>query len=164
MKSKLSKFFVLTVALFLVGACSKSGAMEVGEVAPDFTINDAEGKPVTLSEFKGKVIILDFFASWCPPCRMEIPDFIALQKTYASQGFTMVGVSLVDKNETAKFVSQQNINYPVAVDDGKASDSYGPIRSIPTTFLIDKDFKIAKVFIGYRAKDVFEKEIQELLK
>lgn len=149
--------------LFMAGACSKIGAMKIGEKAPDFELQDLNGKTVSLSDFKGRVIILDFFASWCPPCRQEIPDFIKLQDSYGSKGFSMIGISLEGLNETKDFAKRVGINYPVLIDDGKASAVYGPIRSIPTTFTIDKNSKIAKLYIGYRAKEIFEKDIKELI-
>ncbi|MFH0764377.1 MAG: TlpA disulfide reductase family protein [Candidatus Omnitrophota bacterium] len=159
----LGRVFVAAAALFLLGACAMSNAVEIGDSAPDFTLQDMNGKTASLSGFKGNVVILDFFASWCPPCRQEIPDFIELQKAYGGKGFAMVGVSLVRPQESKDFAGQAGINYPVLIDDGKASAAYGPIRSIPTTFLISREFKIAKIYIGYRPKDVFEKDIKELL-
>jgi cytochrome c biogenesis protein CcmG/thiol:disulfide interchange protein DsbE len=137
--------------------------VEQGEPAPDFSLSTIDGDTVSLSDFKGKVIILDFFASWCPPCREEIPDFVDLQKRYGSKGFTMIGVSLVSQKDSKSFASRMGINYPVLVDNGKVSALYGPVRSIPTTFVIGRDFKIAKMYIGYRPKDVFEKDVAELV-
>lgn len=161
---KLICVIALVLGLSLTGACSKSGAVEIGEKAPDFSLTDLDGKTVSLSDFKGKVVILDFFASWCPPCREEIPDFIALQNSYASEGFSVIGVSLTNANDTKDFADRMRINYPVLVDDGKTSAAYGPIRSIPTTFVIDRNSKVAKLYIGYRPKEVFENDIKELLK
>lgn len=155
---------VLGCIVLMTGACAKSGAMEQGDAAPDFSLPDLSGTKMTLADFKGKVVILDFFATWCPPCREEIPDFIALQKAYGDKGFAMVGVSLVDRADAAGYAGKVGINYPVLIDDGSASNVYGPIRSIPTTFIIDRNGTIADVYIGYRPKDVFEKRIQELLK
>jgi len=163
-KTVFGKIFVIVTALFLLGACSKTSAVEIGDKAPDFTLQNLDGKPTSFSEFKGKVIILDFFASWCPPCRQEIPDFIALQKAYGDKGFAMVGVSLVSGQESKDFAAQAGMNYPVLIDDGRVSATYGPVRSIPTTFVIGKDSKIAKIYIGYRPKAVFENDIKELLK
>ena len=155
---------ILMSALFLAAGCSRTSALEIGEEAIDFTLRDVNGNTVNLSDFKGKVIILNFFASWCPPCRQEIPDFIELQKAYGDKGFAMVGVALVDLNEAKSFAGKMGINYPVAVDDDKVSLLYGPVRSIPTTFVIGKDFKIARMYIGYRPKDVFEGDVKALLK
>jgi len=165
MKNSIFLGILGTIALiFLLGSCTCSNALEVGEQAPDFSLQNIDGRPASLSEFGGKVIILDFFASWCPPCRQEIPDFVELQKTYGDKGFTVVGVSLVSPGESKNFAVQMGINYPVLIDDGKVSALYGPVRSIPTTFVIGKDKKIIKKYIGFRPKEVFENDIKELSK
>lgn len=158
------KVFIFILALFLLGACSQGSAVEIGQKAPEFSLSDINGKTVSLSDFKGKVVILDFFASWCPPCKQEIPDFIELQKAYGDKGFAMIGVALENAREAKDFAVKALINYPVLVDDEKVSNSYGPIRSIPTTFILDKAGKIVKMYIGFRPKDVFENDIKELLK
>lgn len=158
------KVFIFILALFLLGACSQSSAVEIGQKAPEFSLSDINGKTVSLSDFKEKVVILDFFASWCPPCKQEIPDFIELQKAYGDKGFAMIGVALENAREAKDFAVKALINYPVLVDDEKVSNSYGPIRSIPTTFILDKAGKIVKMYIGFRPKDVFENDIKELLK
>ncbi|MDO8536226.1 MAG: TlpA disulfide reductase family protein [Candidatus Omnitrophota bacterium] len=161
---KFGKVFIFALALSMLGACSQGSAIEIGEKAPDFSLTDINGNTVSLSSFNGKVVILDFFASWCPPCKQEIPDFIELEKSYGDKGFAMIGVALVNAGEAKEFAGNMGINYPVLVDDGKVSESYGPIRSIPTTFVIDKSGKIVKMYIGYRAKEAFEADIKELLK
>ena len=150
--------------LFFTAGCTQGGAVEAGNDAPGFSLPGIDGNTVSLSDFKGKVIILDFFASWCPPCRQEIPDFIELQKAYSDKGFSMIGVALVSAKEAKDFAGQIGINYPVLVDDGKVSNVYGPIRSIPTTFILDKTGKIAKLYIGFHPRSVFESDIKELLK
>lgn len=157
------KVLALVLGVFLLGACSNSGAIETGKKAIEFTLNDIDGNRVSLADYSGKVVILDFFADWCPPCRQEVPDFIKLEEQYGASGFSMIGVALVDRNAAKAFSDRMGINYPVLIDDGNVSAAYGPIRSIPTTFVIDKDGKVRKVYIGYRPKDVFEKDIKELL-
>ncbi|MFA5143231.1 MAG: TlpA disulfide reductase family protein [Candidatus Omnitrophota bacterium] len=154
----------LVVVGLMLGACACSGAIEAGGAAPDFTLKSTAGGNMSLSDFKGKAVILNFFASWCPPCRSEIPDFIALQKAYGGKGFTFIGVSLVNEKESRDFASKMGINYPILVDDGKASNAYGPVRSIPTTFVINKDMKVVKTYIGSRPKETFEADIKELVK
>ena len=133
------KVFIFILVLFLLGACSQGSAVEIGQKAPEFSLTDIDGKTSSLSDFKGKVVILDFFASWCPPCRDEIPDFITLQNSYGKEGFSMMGVSLTDLNDTKNFAAKMGVNYPLLIDDGKVSVAYGPIRSIHTTFVIGKD-------------------------
>ncbi len=160
----LSKALIGAAALVLLVSCSRAGAIEIGSSAPDFSLKNIEGQNVSLTDFKGKALILNFFASWCPPCRAEIPDFIELQKTYGDKGFTFVGVALVSAQEAKDFAAKMGINYPILVDDGKVSVLYGPVRSIPTTFIIDKNMKVVKMFIGSRSKSEFETEIKGLLK
>ena len=159
----LNKFLIVLILAAIFVASSRAWAIEIGEKAPEFALTDLNGRSVSLSQFQGKVVILDFFASWCPPCRQEVPDFIELQKTYGPRGFSMVGISLVNKQDAKDFVSKMGINYPVLIDDNKVSMIYGPVRSIPTTFVIDRDSRIAKVYIGYTSKDIFENDIKQLL-
>ena len=155
---------LLILAVFMGSVFIDARALETGNNAKDFTLQDVNGKAVTLSDFKGKVIILDFFATWCPPCKKEIPDFIALEKAYGTQGFAMVGVAIAERADAKSFADKIGINYTVLVDDGKASAEYGPIRAIPQTFVIDKNFKIARAYIGYKSKEVFEADIKALCK
>lgn len=161
---KVSKFLACFMLIFMLGACGQSNAIEIGKDAPDFTLTDTAGQKISLSDFKGKAVILNFFASWCPPCRAEIPDFIELQKAYGDKGFTFVGVSLTGAQDSKGFVDKMGINYPVLVDDSKASAAYGPVRSIPTTYVIGKDAKVVKMYVGARPKEVFEADIKEMLK
>jgi len=163
MDNLFNRITVLMLAVFLVAGCGKSSAIEIGKNAPDFTLTDINGKKFTLLDCKGEVIILDFFADWCPPCRQEIPDFIKLQDTYSAKGFTVIGVALVGLKDAKDFASRMGINYPVLIDDGKASLLYGPVRAIPTTFVIGKDAKIARMYIGFRSKETFEADVKELL-
>ena len=160
----LAGFLAIAVVIVLLGASSHANAIEVGQAAPDFTLTNIDGQKASLADFKGKAIILNFFASWCPPCRGEIPDFITLQKAYGDKGFTFLGVSLVSAQESKDFAAKMGMNYPVLVDDGKVSALYGPVRSIPTTFVIDKDMKIVKMYIGARSREDFENDIKALLK
>jgi cytochrome c biogenesis protein CcmG/thiol:disulfide interchange protein DsbE len=154
--------FILLAPVFLLCSCAV-GHSEEPSAAQDISLQDMNGNTVKLSDFKGKVIILDFFATWCPPCRQEIPDFVELQKQYGEQGFAMVGVSLTPAEDVKPFAEKLGMNYTVLIGDDKSSAAYGPIRSIPTTFIIDKEFKIVKKYIGYRPKDTFENDIKELL-
>lgn len=157
----LARVLVLVMPVFLLCACAR-GTVAASD-APDVILRDMDGNTVQLSDFKGKVIILDFFATWCPPCRQEIPDFIALQKEYADQGFAMIGVSLTPSDDVKPFAEKLGINYTILIGDDKSNAAYGPIRSIPTTFIIDKEFNIAKKYIGFRPKEIFENDIKELL-
>jgi len=164
MKMFSSVLAVLLASAFIAIGCGTSFSQQEGERAPIFTLQDLNGNAVSLSQYQGKVVILDFFADWCPPCRQEIPDFIALEKDYGRKGLAVIGVAVVAKDDARAFAKDMGINYPVLIDDGKASGMYGPIRSIPTTFIIDKNGRIAKKYIGYRPRSTFEADVQELLK
>jgi peroxiredoxin len=160
---KFAKVMVVVAMLFLLGAC-QGRAMEIGATALDFSINDTDYNAVSLANYKGKVIILNFFATWCPPCRAEIPDFIDMQTEYASKGVVFIGVSTEGVGLLREFAARLGINYPLLSDTSrKAFTRYGPIRGVPTTYIIDKDFKIARVYIGARPRAVVERDIKELL-
>ncbi len=133
--------------------------------APSFTLQDLNGKQVSLSDFKGKVVILDFWATWCPPCVKEIPHFIALYEQYKDQGFAIVGIS-VDREGISvvkSFARKYQVNYPILMTDGQVDKAYGGIPSIPTTFVIDSAGNIRQKYVGYRDKAVFEADIKALL-
>ncbi len=134
-------------------------------VAPDWQLKDPEGKSVKLSDFKGKVVVLNFWATWCPPCRREIPDFIALQKQYADKGLVIIGVSMDEGGaEVVKpFAKKMGINYPIVLGDQKTAAAYGGIQVVPTTFVIDKTGKIAAQHEGGADRTTFEAEIKKLL-
>ena len=133
--------------------------------APSFTLQDLNGKTVSLSDFKGKVVVLDFWATWCPPCVKEIPHFIELYEQYKDQGFAMVGIS-VDREGIGvveSFARKYKINYPILMNDGRVANAYGGITGIPTTFVIDRAGNIRRKYIGYRDKAVFEADIKAFL-
>jgi len=133
--------------------------------APSFTLQDLNGKQVSLSDFKGKVVIIDFWATWCPPCVTEIPHFIELYEQYKDKGFAMVGISL-DRQGVGvvnSFVQKYRVNYPILMADGQVDKAYGGIMSIPTTFVIDRAGNIRQKYVGYREKAVFEADIKALL-
>ncbi len=136
-----------------------------GKAAPSFTLQDLNGKPVSLSDFKGKVIVLDFWATWCPPCVIEIPHFIELYEQYKDQGFAMVGISLDREGISVvkSFVRKYQINYPILMTDGQVDRVYGGITAIPTTFVIDSAGNIRQKYVGYRDKAVFEADIKAFL-
>jgi peroxiredoxin len=134
-----------------------------GEVAPGFTLPDLGGKSVSLSSFKGKVVILDFWATWCPPCRREIPDFISLQKQYGSRGLQVVGVALDELDKVKGFVAANGMNYPVLLGNDRVVESYGGISGIPTTYILDRKGRIIQRFEGFRSKETFESEVKKLL-
>ncbi len=160
-------FIVSSAVLYLVGSTSaqqpSSTSSTTNVEAPQFALNDIDGHSVSLSNYRGKVVLLDFWASWCPPCKREIPDFISLQNQYAKQGLQIIGIGLDQPNNIVSFVRQHAINYPVIVGDEAISRLYGGISGIPTTFIIDKQGNIINKFEGFTNRTVFEEEIKKLL-
>jgi cytochrome c biogenesis protein CcmG/thiol:disulfide interchange protein DsbE len=133
--------------------------------APDFALENLDGDIVKLSDYHGKVVFLNFWATWCPPCRAEIPYFIELVEQYGDDGFEVIGVD-VDPRDFSKvpnFVAQQGINYPVLYDTKGVSQIYGGIQSIPTTFVINRNGKVVDQIIGSRPKHVFESIVKKWL-
>ncbi len=133
--------------------------------AASFALRDLSGKEVKLSDFKGKVVILNFWATWYPPCVREMPHFIALYEGYKDQGFAVVGISVdrAGENVIKSFVEEHQVTYPILIDDQRVAQRYGGISSVPTTFLINREGKIVRQYVGYRDKSVFEKDIKALL-
>jgi thiol-disulfide isomerase/thioredoxin len=132
--------------------------------APLFSIQTIDGKTLSLSDLKGKGVILNFWATWCPPCRAEIPAMIELQKEYEGK-FTFIGIALNDQEEKVRaYISEKGMNYPVAMDNGVAT-LYGKLiqgglQSIPTSFVIDKHGNIIDVMVGMADKSKFRTAIQ----
>ena len=133
--------------------------------APDFTLKDVNGKPVKLSEYKGKVVLLNFWATWCGPCKIEIPWFKEFETTYKNQGFAVLGVAMDDDGwESVKpYVKEKEVNYRVVVGTEQVSVLYGDVESLPTTFVIDREGRIASVHIGLISKSDYANEIKQLL-
>jgi thiol-disulfide isomerase/thioredoxin len=132
----------------------------------NFTLKDLNNAPVKLADFKGKVILLDFWATWCIPCKTEIPWFVDLQNRYGSAGLATIGVSVDDKLETLKpYALQLQMNYPVLQGRGHDDilDTYGPMTTVPTAIVIARDGKICARHAGLTPKDQFENEIKSLL-
>jgi peroxiredoxin len=153
-------------AILMIGLTGSLRAAPSSAPAPQWELKDVDGKPVKLSDFKGKVVILDFWATWCPPCRMEIPGFIELQQKYADQGLVVIGVSLDDSGADAvrSFMKRQQMNYSVVMGTSKVADDYGGIDGIPATFIIDRKGTIVGKHVGFDRKERFEAEIAPLLK
>jgi peroxiredoxin len=131
--------------------------------APAFNLVDVNGKTVSLADFKGKVVILDFWATWCPPCKREIPDFIQLQSEYGDKGLQIVGIALDQPAKVTAFAKSNGMNYPVLMGTNEVAANYGGVEAIPTTFIIDKAGKIVTKFEGFRTKEIFESQIKSLL-
>jgi cytochrome c biogenesis protein CcmG/thiol:disulfide interchange protein DsbE len=132
----------------------------------NFTLKDLNNADVTLTAFKGKVILLDFWATWCGPCKVEIPWFIEFQNKYGKNGLQVIGVSVDDTLPKLKpYVAQMKMNYPVlqGLDHDDIQDAYGPLLGIPVTVIISRDAKVCLKHAGLHSKDAFENQIKALL-
>ena len=164
---------LLAMAMAMLMPRGSAFAQDQGVCAPktaaanlNYTLKDANGKSVKLSDFKGKVIILNFWATWCIPCRAEIPALVELQTKYGPKGLQIVGVSVDDPPEKMKpFVSQYKMNYPAltAFKNEGILDEYGPMVVVPFTSIIRRDGSMCVKHIGPVTKQAFEKEIVGLL-
>jgi peroxiredoxin len=138
----------------------------VSRPAPDFTLNDASGAALQMSDYKGKVVLLNFWATWCIPCSKEIPWFVEFEQAYKDKGFAVVGISMDDDGwkSVRPFLESRKVNYRVAVDDGTVAAKFGGIDSLPETLLIGRDGRIVARHVGLIGRDTYEREINALLK
>jgi thiol-disulfide isomerase/thioredoxin len=144
---------------------SVAGQMK-GQPAPDFQLTSLEGKSMKLSDFRGKAVLLNFWATWCEPCKIEMPWFVELQKEYGPQGFQIVGVAMdedANSNDIAKFARQLGVNYPVLLGKDSVGQSYGGVGVLPTTFFIDREGKLVAREFGLQSRSVFVDHIKEAL-
>jgi peroxiredoxin len=132
--------------------------------APNFSLKDANGRAVQLSDYHGKVVLLNFWATWCGPCKIEIPWFVELERKHKDEGFAVVGISMDEDGwEAVKpFISGAGINYRVLLGNDSVGQLYGGVDSLPTTFLIDREGKIAAVHIGLVSKSSYENDLRQL--
>jgi peroxiredoxin len=178
MKKTLLRVMVAAVAAAAAGCGSAPAETETARpaasakpadkrnAAPDFELTDADGRKVKLSDYKGKVVLLNFWATWCGPCKLEIPWFVDFEKRYKDKGFAVLGVAMDEEGwEVVKpYVQDKQVNYRVMVGTDPVAMAYGGVEALPTTFMIDREGKIASTHIGLVMKKDYENEIAELLR
>jgi thiol-disulfide isomerase/thioredoxin len=133
--------------------------------APDFSLESLDGKSMKLSDFRGKAVLLNFWATWCSPCKIEMPWFVELQKQYGTQGLQVVGVAMDDasKEDIAKFAKDMGVNYPILIGKESVGDQYGGVPALPETFFIGRDGKFVDKIIGLKGKGDIEEAIKKTL-
>jgi peroxiredoxin len=164
---------VLVAAMFFTGrylanrshaepAPDRIGGDAKGQAAPDFELKDLAGKKIRLSDYRGKVVLLNFWATWCPPCKEEMPWFVDLQQRYGAQGLQVIGVAMDDSGEKAiaSFAHELGVNYPVLLGKESVAHAYGDVQFLPDTFYIGRDGKILSQVQGL----VNRKEIEDRVK
>ena len=163
---------VLALALGVVSCSTESKADDAAvrpakdrKKAPEFKLKDSDGKTVSLAEYKGKAVLLNFWATWCGPCKVEIPWFIEFEQKFKDKGFAVLGVAMDEEGwEIIKpYITDKKVNYRILAGDDSTAQLYGGVESLPTTFLIDKNGMIAGVHVGLVSKSEYEKDILALL-
>lgn len=162
----MKKSTIILVLLLLSTTCGTRKPEQEGSMsAADFTLSALDGETITLSELKGKVVLVDFWATWCPPCKNSIPHLIELYEKYKDRGFIVLGISLEDREKLEKFVAEYNITYPILLGTRDIAQTYG-VQAIPKSIFIDRKGTIRKVQTGFSPElaPVFESLVDSLLK
>lgn len=171
-KSVLIALAVLSIAIgiYFYGRLSFSRSRTASSpahehsVAPDFSLPDLSGQQIRLSTYRGKVVLLDFWATWCVPCREEIPHFIELQRRYAGQGLQIVGISMDDSADPVRdYYARFGMNYPVLMGNAKIGELYGGVLGLPIAFVVGRDGRIYAKHTGATDTSTLEREILPLL-
>jgi peroxiredoxin len=165
-----SKILLFILVLLVVGALiyqlkmTRINGAENPVRAPDFSLKNLNGQTVRLSDFTGKIVILNFWATWCPPCRIEIPHLKELYAQYRDRGVEVIGISLDSAGEQVvrDFVEKNQIDYAILLGDEKITLDYGGILGIPTSFIIDRQGRIRQRLFGLQTKEVFEQALKGL--
>jgi peroxiredoxin len=144
---------------------SVPGPQSKGDTAPDFTLQSLDGKTTRLSDFRGQAVLLNFWATWCAPCKIEMPWFVELQKQYGSQGFQIVGVAMDDAStkDISDFAKEMGVNYPVLLGKESVGDAYGGVQFLPENFYIDRNGKLVARAFGLKSRSEIEDEIKTII-
>lgn len=144
---------------------SMTGVAKVGALAPNFTLQTLDGKKVSLADYRGKAVLVNFWATWCEPCNVEMPWLVDLHKKYASQGFEILGVAMDDASaqDIAKFAQDKGVNYPVLIGQDAVGNAYGGVAFLPENFYVDRNGKMIDKAFGLKGKPEIEEDIQKII-
>lgn len=142
-----------------------SGTAQTNGIAPDFTLQSIDGKTVRLSDFRGKAVVLNFWATWCGPCKIEMPWFVDLQKQYGPAGVQFLGVAMDDASskDIAEFAQSMKVNYPILIGKEAVGDAYGGVQFLPETFYVDRNGKIVDKAFGLKGRGEIEDDIKKIV-
>ncbi len=169
---------VLNLALVGLVGCKQSPASpaqpkevivapgEIGARLPDFTVKDLQGREISSADFRGKVVLIDFWATWCQPCKQEMPGYQKLLDRYGSRGFAVIGFkfdTMMDMEDPILFAKKIGVRYPLAVAADDLKQKFGGIEGLPTTMLYDRQGMLQKKVIGFEYTNVIESELKPLL-
>lgn len=161
--------------LLLASSCSQRVAISAEESAvrpfadrnpaPDFELRDIDGKTVTLADYRGQVVLLNFWATWCAPCKIEMPWFVEFEKMHKDKGFSVIGISLDEDgwDQVKPYLERAKLNYRILMGNEEVAMRYGGVDALPTSFLIDREGRIASVHVGLKSRSDFENDINVLL-
>ena len=164
----------MVVSMMLIAGVYKSrrsgdqitaGPSLKGQLAPDFALQSLDGKTVHLSDFRGKAVLLNFWATWCQPCKIEMPWFADLQRQYAAEGLQVVGIAMDEASpeDIGKFAKDLGVNYPVLVGKEEVGNAYGGVQFLPATFYIGRDGKVVDKVFGLKGRGEIESAIKKAL-
>jgi peroxiredoxin len=165
MVASLMLVFGLHMARRNSGQNGPPGGNLAGQTAPDFTLTALDGSPVRLSNFRGKAVLLNFWATWCEPCKIEMPWFIDMQKQYGPDGLQVVGVAMDDasQEDISKFARNMGVNYPIVIGKEGIGSAYGGVQFLPETFYIGRDGKVVSSAFGLKGRGEIEESIKKAL-
>jgi len=146
-------------------AATAGNAQMKSGVAPDFALQSLDGKTVRLSDYRGKPVVLNFWATWCGPCKIEMPWFVDFQKEYGPTGLQFLGVAMDDAStkDIAEFAESMKVNYPILIGKDTVGDAYGGVQFLPETFFIDRDGKVVDKVFGLKGRGEIEDAIKKIL-
>jgi thiol-disulfide isomerase/thioredoxin len=173
-RNPLILFFVAAIVAVMLSAgirvartnrANASAPGLMGNLAPDFELQTLDGKNLKLSDLRGKAVLLNFWATYCGPCKIEMPWFVELQNEYGPQGFQIIGVAMDDASteDIAKFAKEMGVNYPILLGKESVAVSYGGVNALPTTFFLDRDGKLIAREFGLQSRSVFVDHIKRAL-
>lgn len=159
---------VMLVFTFKLARHSPHGAASTAQtngIAPDFALQSLDGKTIRLSDYRGKPVVLNFWATWCGPCKIEMPWFVDLQKQYGPAGVQFLGVAMDDAStkDIAEFAQSMNVNYPILIGKEAVGDAYGGVQFLPETFYVDRNGKIVDKAFGLKGRGEIEDDIKKIV-